>query len=405
MLKNVLYYFLERRHFWRYVGFDQLSELYTSMLLRSMGLNLVGIFIPIYLYMNGTTLPNVMLFMVGVYGMRIISDLTCGFVVACYGTKLTMLASNVLQLASLGMLLTLNDYYWPLWLIATVWAISLSLFYIAYHVNFSKIINMKHGGKEIGLMTMFERGGAILGPLIGGLVATVYGADKTIIAAIILFVLASIPLLVGADPIKPNQRITLRGLDLRRFWRDYVTHFGLGYDTAISTGLWPLYLGVVIFSASAYAGVGLVTSIGIVAAILSARAIGSLVDRQHGRPLLRWSIATKSVINLVRPLIYSSTGSALLNVMQEATSTGIRLPFTKGMYDRSDRLPGYRIAYIISMEIIGDLGKVMTWLVPWILTFYIDPVSAIATGFVIGGFVTLLGNIERFPALNKRRFM
>lgn len=56
MIQKIINTLLEPRHFWRTVGFDELSEIYTSQMLRSLAASLVGIFVPIYLYKIGYSL-------------------------------------------------------------------------------------------------------------------------------------------------------------------------------------------------------------------------------------------------------------------------------------------------------------------------------------------------------------
>lgn len=95
----------------------------------------------------------------------------------------------------------------------------------------------------------------------------------------------------------------------------------------------------------------------------------------------------------------------MINMTQEAANTGTRIAFSKGMYDRSDSLPGYRIAYIVSMEIVGDLGKAGAWMVPLMLSLYFEPTIALLISFGLASIVVWIGVIERFPALNRRRFL
>ena len=48
---------LKRRHFWRYASFSEVAELYASRLLRIFALNMISLFIAVYLYNQGYSLP------------------------------------------------------------------------------------------------------------------------------------------------------------------------------------------------------------------------------------------------------------------------------------------------------------------------------------------------------------
>ena len=62
MIQKTITKLLKHRHFWRDVGFDELSELYACMLLRSLATGLIGLFVPVYLYKNGYSLQSIFVF-------------------------------------------------------------------------------------------------------------------------------------------------------------------------------------------------------------------------------------------------------------------------------------------------------------------------------------------------------
>ena len=403
MLKKIIHRLLVMRHPWRFVGFDELSELYTSTMLRSLGLSLIGIFVPYYLYTLGVPIPTILLFLAGVYGSRLVFNIVSGYIVARVGPKHTILASNLFQILALGLLLTYPSVHWPLGLIAPFMGAALSLFFVAYHVDFSKIIHAEHGGKELGFMTIMERIGAALGPLVGGVIATVFGPQYTIAAAIVVFVGAVVPLFLSAEPTKLRQKLSFRGLPYRKLTRDFVSRYAQGVDTSASLVMWPFYAGVVLLTVNTYASVGLVTSLGIISSILAAHFIGRVVDRQNGLSLLNWSVAINSLIHVLRPLASGFGGAVAVNTANEAVTAGFMMPYVKGMYARADELPGFRIVYIILIEVAVDAGKVSLFLVAWGLTFIMTPLHALATSFVAAGFITLLIAAQDFPALRKSR--
>lgn len=95
MIKKIIKKLLERRHFWRDASFDELSELYVSMTVRSVAISSVGIFVPIYMFRLGYTLQD--LFMLyGWYAttMAVVS-IGSAWLVARIGPKHSMLMSFV----------------------------------------------------------------------------------------------------------------------------------------------------------------------------------------------------------------------------------------------------------------------------------------------------------------------
>lgn len=401
MIQKLIFRLLEKRHSWRTVGFSELAELYASTMLRSLGLSIIGVFVPIYLYKIGYDIPTISLFMGGLFATRIVADVISGYLVARVGPKHSILGSNLMQIVGLMFLVSLPQYHWPLWIISIIWGFAASMFFIAYHVDFSKIMHRGSGGKELGFMTIMERMGAALGPLIGGVIATLFGAEYTIMAAIVLFMGAVIPLFLSAETTRLHQKISFRGLPYRKLWRDFISFGVMGADNTISISVWPLFAAITILTVNTYASIGLVTSLGIIAAILAARFIGNVVDRSQGVALLNWSVGANAFLHLVRPFTSGFGGVIMVNIANEVLSTGYKLPFTKGMYGRADDLPGFRIAYLSVMEMIADIGKTLAWLFIWVICFFVDPITALWISFFVIAAPSALMSLQRFPAIKR----
>lgn len=403
MLKNLLYRLLARRHYWRFVGFDELSELYVSMLLRSLGLSLIGIFVPIYLYQLGYSLPTIFLFLAGLYASRLIANPLAGYLVAAVGPKHVITFSNLAQIGVLLMLMSLPVMQWPLWVIGSLWGVAISLFFIAYHVDFSKVMHVEHGGKELGFMTILERFGGAIGPVVGGVIAGLFGPVYTLGLAVALLIFAVAPLLMTAEPIRTHQKLYFRSLPLKKIWRDLLSFYMMGLENQVALAVWPLYLAVTILTINTYASIGLVTSLGVVASILSAHFIGQMVDRNKGGLLLKWSLSVGALLHAIRPFIGSMGGVLLMNIAHDGIATGFRLPYLKGMYARADELAGMRIVYIVVMECIGDVGKISAWLGLWAVTMVAGPAVSMQAAFIVGGaLASLLVMVQNYPALRRR---
>ena len=136
MLRNFISKLLEPRHYWRTVGFDELSELYTAQLLRSLGISLIGLFTPIYLYKIGYSLSSIALFHVFWFLFRPIFDLLSAHIVARIGPKHTMLLSSFVHITYLGLVMTLQDLRWPLILVASLGSFAYGLHMLAVAVDF-----------------------------------------------------------------------------------------------------------------------------------------------------------------------------------------------------------------------------------------------------------------------------
>lgn len=426
MLKDILKRSLASHHTWRsdakelsialqklgsksiklekfYGGFDELSELYASQLLRSLSLSLVNIFVPIYLYKLGYNLPTIFWFYVCWFAARPLLDFITGLIIARIGPKHTMALGVFVQVTHLTMLLSLSGYAWPLWLVAATGGWAYGLFILAFEVDFSKVKHAQHGGKELGFIQIFEKFGAALGPLIGGIVAGVFGPQYTIGLAILVLVTSLVPLFTSREPVAVKQQLAFEDFPWRQHKRDLFVSAMLMSENVIAIILWPLFIGVTILTVNTYETLGLVAAIGAIGSILTAYLVGKYSDMGLGRRMLRLSTALQALLHVLRLFVGSLWQVAGLTLGSELLSSGYRIPFIKGMFDSADALPGQRIVYLCFMSAANTAARLAFWLGLWALAQFTDPILVIKVGFVAGALFSLGIQLERFPSLGKNR--
>lgn len=399
MLKKIVYKVLARRHFWRDASFDELSELYVSMVMRSLALGIIGVFIPVFLLKNGYSFAAIISFFVIFFGVRVFADIIGSLLVAKIGPKHTMLASYAIQIAAAGLFLTLPNYHWPLFWLAASWGTANSFFFIAFHVDFSKVKHTKHAGKELGYINVMERIGAAVGPISGGIIALWFGAQYMFLVAVVLLLLGLVPLFRTAEPVRPNQSLGLKTLPIDRILRDIFSYIAVTTEQTISVVMWPLFLAMFVIGDYVYLKLGGLISLGFLVSIIAAYAIGKLIDERKGKQLLEISAYANSLLHLFRPFVTTLPVAGLVGVINEIVTAGYRMPYHKGMYDAADHLPGHRIAYIMVMEAFGSFAKFLLWVILYLLTSVMSPRNLLSTSFAIAAIASLLIMTQRFAGL------
>ncbi len=404
MFKKLLRRLWAPRHAWRGIDFDELSEIYVSMMLRSLATSMMGIFIPIYLYRLGHSVPEIMSVFGCYFSVRVLLDLIAAHTTARIGPKHTLVIGQFLQIATSALFLTLPTFGWPLLLLGIFWGGAASFFFVPFHVDFSKIKHKAHGGKELSYEQIMEKVGYALGPVISGIVATLFGAQYIFLASAIMLIAGLWPLFRTPEPMQLKQKLDYAGLDFKKVKHVIPSYIGLNVENTLCLMLWPLFLAMfVITDGTVFAGVGTMASISVVASILAAHAIGKTVDNHQGRSLLRYSAIANSLVYIVRVFTISYPMALATNIANEAITMGYRLPYTKAVYDAADDLPGYRIVFISSMEIIGCIAKASMW---WVLTglaLILTAKQTIYVGFGIAAVASLMIMTEKFKALEPKR--
>ncbi|MDB5186043.1 MAG: rane protein of unknown function, partial [Candidatus Saccharibacteria bacterium] len=126
------------------------------------------------------------------------------------------------------------------------------------------------------------------------------------------------------------------------------------------------------------------------------------IDMNSGRQILRITAAANAILTIFRPFVGNAGSALAVNVANEAVTVGYRMPYMKGMYAAADDLPGLRIVYLVSMEVIGNIAKGTVWFMLAILAMGIGPRTAMTVGFAIAMVASLVVMTETFKALKPR---
>jgi len=406
MIQAIIHSLLKRRHFWRYASFSEIAELYASRTIRIFALRLVAVFISIYLYQEGYSLIFIALFWVVFYAIKVPFHLPAGLIAARFGPKHGILASNLISAFSMTLLPFVPAYgLYPLAAWCILQAFSASLYDLCYLIDFSKVKNLQHAGKEIGYMNILEKIATSASPLLGGLLALWFGPEVVMILSAILFLLAALPLLRTGEQTRTHQKLQFRGFPWKTTRRSLMAETAIGFDVFASGTVWTLFLVVIIFAGDGdemYAKVGAVSSVALIAALLASYTFGKIIDRRQGRGLLRTGVLLNSFVHVARPFIGSPVGVVAANITNEAATTAYAMAFTRGMFDTAD-MSGKRIVYLMFMGAVSNLGAACGALLLACILMFVDADQALKLFFFIAAFVTLLIGTPAFMLYRKQK--
>lgn len=402
MIDNLLYLISGHHRRIRHLTFDELSELYMSMMLRTLAISIAGIFIPIYLYKQGESIPMVFLFYVVFFGAFTLAVFPVAHLIARFGPKRIIVFSFLMQSLALAGLIYMSKV--PFLLSAVLLGLSQCLFFLPMHIDFSKVKHRSRAGKELSWYFISERLGAVAGPLVGGLLAYFYDIKYTLLASIVVLVIASFMLIASKETMKTHQKLNFRGFKIREIKRDLITYSAFTIDGVSATILWSFFIGVVVFRENPYITIGSATSISIIVSIVVTKMIGKLVDNKKGRMLLRYNASINSIGYLVRPFVTNYAGVVGMSIYNEAVTPGYRMAVFKGVYAAADDHPGERIVYMSVMEFMASMSRTLFFILAMILAWYIQNGRVLfGVLFVITSFYSLGILLEKFKALEKRK--
>jgi MFS family permease len=399
MVQKIIYNLLGRRHYWRTVSFDELSEIYASQFLRSLAVSLIGIFVPIYLYGIGYSLQDIAVLFFLWFLFRIPLAYINAKVIGIFGPKHGIALSVVLHIVYLTFVLSADNLYWPIWIIALAGSAANGLYLMAFNVDFSKIKHTEHGGKELGYLQIFERIGAVIGPLAGGLIAGFFDPKYTIILSIVVLFGSLIPIFLSAEPVKINQQISLRGFPFKRHKRDFLVGMAFQLENVISVVIWPLFLGIFVLVNRTYESLGILASVSTASAIIAVYIIGKLIDDDKGRKILNIGAIGNAVLHIFRIFVTMPLQALGINILNEPLTAMYRMSFLKGMFDASDSVPGYRIVYYMVFEWFIAAINIIFWLGLYLILFIFSDKMSLQITFVVAAVCSLIITKQKFNAL------
>ncbi len=359
MIKALFYRFLEKRHFWRYASFSEIAELYVSRTIRVIAMNIVSGFTSVYLYEEKYSLAFIIGFWLCYYIFKMPLSFLTVFFVARFGPKHGILLSNILYVPSmvaLGLMPVLGIASIVLW--GIFMAISTSIYYTSYMVDFSKVKNIEHAGKEIAFMNILEKIAIGVSPIIGGVIAYLFNLQVVIWLAAVLFGLAALPLLRTLEPVKTKQKVNFRGFPWRMSMRSFIAQAGVGFDYITTAIVWSLFIVIVIFPGAdwdIYIKLGFLSSVTILAAIAASYTYGKIIDRSQGGNLLKLSVMANALVHLSRPFATTPASIVGTNITNEIATMGYSMAFMRGIFDTAD-LSGHRILYFCVSGVVSEIG-------------------------------------------------
>ncbi|MFZ1301713.1 MAG: MFS transporter [Candidatus Microsaccharimonas sp.] len=391
-----------RRHFWRHATFSEIAELYTSRMLRLAALHLAGAFMSIYMYQVGYGVGTIALFWSGFFLFKIFVSLPVASIVAKIGPKHAILLSNILYIPSMIIFAFLPVFGpWLLVLIVILQGASGSMYVIAYNIDFSKVKSIEHAGKEIAYMNIIEKITTSISPLIGGILAFLFGPQLVLIVAAVLFALAAAPLLTTGEQVKTGMKLQFRGFPWRLIRQHWLAQLAAGFDVFTSGTVWTLYTAVIVIGVSTsnnnvYIISGMLLSVVLLAALSASYVYGKLIDKKRGGDLMKVSVVANSLTHLVRPFITTPITVAGINAANEVATTGYTMPYTRAVYDNAD-LSGHRTTYLGLVDMLGNFGAFLGALVLAILVSIAGDTFALTNFFFVAGVVVLLVLTAHFP--------
>lgn len=293
---------------------------------------LVGIFIPLYLFkITGQLWP--------VFGYYLLHSLTVVFTILPAAYLVSRLGFR--RTAALGtffltltvILLVLGGKRLELLPLAALFGgTSIGFYWLPYHLIFAEDGRRENFGREVSLMTILSRLAQTSGPLLGGLIVTIFSFKVLYLTAVALLLISLLPLTVMVHhpihraPSWPELWRYFKGRVAQSWWPAFaLSHF----EVDILDIVWPLFVFGIFGS---YQTVGGVASAALLLSLVLLIFSGRLTDRWSKGKLLLFGAGITAGAWLLLPFSVTVGSAFVVSLLLKGARVFFYVPFDALLY-------------------------------------------------------------------------
>lgn len=363
--------------------FTELNEIYTVMTMRSFIVSLIGIFIPIYLWKLGYSFSTILLFYAVVYLVQAALQLPMAHLISRFGPKHLIAISMPLMIINYLMLWSLPEFSWPLWLVAFTEGIALVFFWQAYHWDFSKAKKCKSATSQLTSVYLLTSVAGAVAPFIGGFISTQFGIKYVFGLVAFLMLFTIFPLFATKEP-HVSKKINFQKIKTKKIKKQVFSFMGLCTHGAVGQAIWPIFVFLII---KTYQGVGLVTSLSMIATLIVTYIIGKAADSGGRVRFIKMGSYLLSITWFLKTLATSFLHIFTFDFLNNLANSLFYSSFVSEYYLHADEES--RTEYIVIMEIAADLSRVFTFFGLYLISL-IFPIDVVfMAGLILAGFASL----------------
>lgn len=378
-----------RRRFTHQAAFSGLTGLYWTNAIRDIGLALVNIFIPIYLYRQFGNVSLVFIFLAIYHLSVVLSAYPVARVIRLISLDYSGVLGGLLKVGFFILLLAGKTYPWLIWPAAWVWGLGVLFTWLTHHYYLAAGSGITHSfGRKVATINLIDRWLLTLVPIAGGVMLDWGGFQLTFLVAAVFLGVSGLPLLFDKFN-KKNMQVdfsdTLQGVvdpAIRRVW---LSLFAAGATADVVGAVWPIYLFLLVKN---YTKIGLIQTGSLLLASVALVWMGRQIGHRHWR-WQRPAIFVNAANLFFRGLVVSGLGLFLMESVYQLVSLFVWVPFDTNVYELAVR--DHRLEFFVRREWMLHLGGLASSLIlalgfalgtpwQWIFVFGAVSLSMVAVG-------------------------
>ena len=355
-----------------------LSEVYSTIFLRTFAASLVGLFVPIYLLHEiNISFSDLMIYLMVVFTFLLLGYIIGALIGPYIGIRKLVALSVPFFISHYLLLYALSSFNIPILLIAILFGIGDGIFWFAYNIDFSKFSDKKHRGEEVKVWFVLASLIGIIGPFIGGFLLNYFNAPLLFAIVVILFTLSAIPLLKSKD-VFVRYKISIKEVFSKENFENSHRYAVQGIRHVASGIFWPIF---VFFLVKQYFFTGIIFSVAAIVSSIAIWFIGNEIDKLNRKVFSDFTSMIDGITSFTRIFISSFAQILTIAVLGGVTYGVSEIAGSTLAYDQANKTK--IIGFIIYREVIFTLSRVI--FLGIFLLSNLDYISSIKLSFILLG--------------------
>ena len=381
-----------------------LRSLYMGKIIRDIGVSIIGMFGPIFVYTLSGSLKFALIFYGALNLFYILAMPLWAKIMKYKSLHFFMIIGNLLLIVYFLIFYFLaqaNEIIWPLIVSLIFFGTTFRVFFwIPYHVDFARFINKHHRGRQISFLAIIVSLIGILLPIFSAFIISKFGFS-------VLYILAGVVLFISIFPLffVPHTREkysfgyfeTFKQFFDVQHIKTNLAYIADGFQNYIGCLIWPIFIFILLDGK--YMQVGLISAAVVLVSCVIRYIVGEATDKFDKKKLMRTGSILYSLGWIFKAIIESGLHIFLVGIYHNFTGILMRTPFDALMYEIAADEGHYVDEFTIMRETALTWGRIiMVILALILLALNINIVWIFILGAVVSVFINLISKEEFYLA-------
>ena len=358
---------------------DGIAAIYINSALRAFAVSLVGIFLPVFLFLRAQDLFGKGIHY-GFYGIIIyffiqrfvvtLFTLPAAKIITKFGFRWSIFTANVLLIVLFGFLSLANDVFWVIPLAALLHGLQNPLYWLSYRSLFATEGVSSNLGREVGFSAISTQLAGIAGPVLGGVIITVWGFPALFIVALIIVIISGVPFFFMT---KHKHDYTVKIKDVFEWFKmpkhrnEEIAFLGRRLDDFVVGLFWPVFVFLVLGN---FEKQGLVASLGLIASAVMVYVAGRTFDMKHSYKTYRFGVVAYSIVWILRGFASNLGRLLMVETSANTVSPFYWVTYDSLLYERSREKDEKIVVFMVGRHLMDNISMFIVLTVAFIVAKY-----------------------------------